>query len=96
MTRPKPKKLPKTLAPWEDPASPDYISPREDRRMRRELFRRVELLFAIADAKGYAPPKSPPSSPDMIEGPSATQSAKQHPTVRVGSGGPEGPTIAGH
>ena len=76
MTRPKPKKPPKTLAPWDDPASPNYISPREERRLRRELFRRAELLFAIADAKGYGPPKSPPSSPDLIGGPSGAQSTK--------------------
>ena len=52
MTRPKPKRI---TPPHQDPASPDYISPREERRLRRELFRRVEALAKVAEAKGYGP-----------------------------------------
>jgi len=52
MTRPNPKRI---TPPHADPASPDYISPREERRLRRELMRRVERLFEIADLKGYGP-----------------------------------------
>lgn len=79
MTRPKPKKLPVALAPHTDPSHPEYISPREERRLRRELLQRIDHLFIIADAKGYGPQKSPPSSPDMNEGPTDAQTAKQHP-----------------
>lgn len=45
------------------PQKPSAMTePHEERRMRRELFRRIELLFAIADAKGYAP-STPPLLP---------------------------------
>ena len=55
MTRPKPKKPPVILQPYDDPTHPDYISPHQERRMRRELFRRVERYFEIAALKGYGP-----------------------------------------
>ena len=55
ITRPKPKKPPVTLQPHQDPTHPDYISPAEERRLRRELFRRVEYLFEVAAIKGYGP-----------------------------------------
>ncbi|WP_312127525.1 hypothetical protein [Brevundimonas sp.] len=55
MTRPKPKKPPAILPPERDPDHPDYISPHEERRLRRELFRRVEALSKVAEAKGYGP-----------------------------------------
>ena len=55
MTRPKPKKPPVVLPPHKDPASPDYISPHEERRLRRLLLRRVEALSKVAEAKGYGP-----------------------------------------
>ena len=76
MTRPKPKKPPVALAPHTDPSHPEYISPREEHRLRRELLQRIDHLFIIADAKGYGPL---PSSPDLIEGPTDAQTAKQHP-----------------
>ena len=52
ITRPKPKRI---KPPHVDPTSPDYISPREERRLRRELLRRVDRLFDVAEAKGYGP-----------------------------------------
>ena len=55
MPRPKPKKTRKPLAPCENPASPDYISPAEERRLRRLLMRRVEQLSKVAEEKGYGP-----------------------------------------
>ena len=55
MTRPKPKKPPVPLQPHQDPAHPDYISPAEERRLRRELFRRADKLFEVAAIKGYGP-----------------------------------------
>lgn len=55
MTRPKPKKPSRALAPHQDPTSPDYISPHEERRLRRLLMRRVEKLSRIAELKGYGP-----------------------------------------
>ena len=59
MTRPKPKKPPVVLPPHKDPASPDYISPHEERRLRRLLLRRVDHLFEIAAIKGYGPKEEP-------------------------------------
>ena len=55
MTRPKPKKPPKVLQPHKDPTSAEYISPAEERRLRRELMRRTEYLFRVADLRGYGP-----------------------------------------
>lgn len=60
MTRPKPKRI---TPPHEDPNDPEYISPAEERRLRRELLRRVDHLFEVAAKKGYGPLPANPDAP---------------------------------
>lgn len=68
ITRPKPKRITPSHA---DPASPDHITPHEERRLRRALLRRIDKLFEVAEAKGYGPAPEKfikPRNPDCLPG----------------------------